>query len=64
MDLTVENKTCIDNLTYRELLSGRRLASVRDKWFQGETGDYWRERMEELRRKLEGKNEQRKLDSR
>jgi hypothetical protein len=49
MDLTPENKTYIDSLSYESLLSHNRFAPVGDKWFQGETGDYWLKRMRELR---------------
>lgn len=49
MDLTNENKSYIDNLSYEQLLSKWRFAPVGDPWFQGETGDYWGERMKELR---------------
>jgi hypothetical protein len=49
MDLTPKNKKYIDGLSYEELLSRWRFAPVGDKWFQGETGDYWSKRMKELR---------------
>ena len=49
MMLTPENKAIIDAKTYRELLSGVRFAPLGDKWFQGQTGDYWGKRMNELR---------------
>lgn len=49
MDLTPENKEYIDSLDYEQLLSHWRFAPVGDKWFQGETGDYWGKRMNELR---------------
>lgn len=49
MDLTPENKTHIDNLSYEGLLNHWRFAPVGDEWFQGETGVYWGERMKELR---------------
>ena len=41
MDLTKENKKDIDNLSYEQLLSRWRFAPPGDRWFQGETGDYW-----------------------
>ncbi len=41
MDLTPENKAYIDKLSYESLLSHWRLAPMGDKWFQGETGEYW-----------------------
>lgn len=49
MELTADNKKHIDNLTYEQLLSRWRFAPIGDPWFQGETGDYWGERMSELR---------------
>jgi len=49
MDLTRENKEHIDGLSYEQLLSKWRFAPVGDQWFQGETGDYWGNRMKELR---------------
>ncbi len=49
MQLTPENKAYIDSLDYEQLLNSWRTAPVGDKWFQGETGGYWRERMKELR---------------
>lgn len=49
MDLTPERKQHIDGLSYDQLLSRWRFAPVGDKWFQGETGDYWGKRMAELR---------------
>lgn len=54
MELTPENKTYIDSLSYRELLSKWRFAPVGDKWFQGETGKYWGKRMAELKAKDPG----------
>lgn len=49
MKLTEENKRAIDQKSYQELLSRWRNAPVGDKWFEGETGDYWAKRMKELR---------------
>jgi hypothetical protein len=49
MDLTAENKNHIDSLSYEELLSHWRFAPSGDKWFQGETGEYWGKRMAELK---------------
>ena len=46
MDLTTENKQHIDNLSYEELLRENRYAPIGDPWFQGDTGEYWLERME------------------
>ena len=54
MDLTPKNKEYIDNLSYRQLLSGWRFSEVGNPWFQGETGQYWGERMRELRSKPGG----------
>ncbi len=51
MDLTPKNKAYIDGLSYEALLGTWRIAPVGNKWFQGETGDYWRNRMAELRDK-------------
>lgn len=49
MVLTEENKKRIDGLSYEQLLSHWRFASIGDPWFQGETGDYWAKRMKDLR---------------
>jgi hypothetical protein len=49
MDLTDKNKIYIDSLSYEDLLRRWRFTPVGDTWFQGETGDYWGKRMEELR---------------
>jgi hypothetical protein len=49
MDLTPKNKEHIDSLGYEQLLSHWRFAPVGDPWFKGETGDYWKQRMSELR---------------
>ena len=49
MELTMENKRYIDSLSYKNLLSHWRFAPSGDKWFQGATGDYWGERMRQLR---------------
>ena len=57
MDLTRENKEYIDKMGYGDLLSHWRFAPVGDRWFQGETGKYWGERMKELRSQPGG-NEQ------
>jgi hypothetical protein len=51
MNLTDENKTYIDNLSYEELLEKWRFAPAGYEWFQGETGNYWGKRMSELREK-------------
>jgi len=57
MDLTPQNKAYIDALNYEQLLGQWRFAPFGDPWFQGETGKYWRERMNELRA-LPGGNEE------
>jgi hypothetical protein len=49
MDLTPENKKIIDNMSYYSLLAQWRNAPSGTPWFQGETGRYWGERMDELR---------------
>lgn len=49
MELTEENKKYIDSLSHYDLLSKKRYAPIGDKWFQGETGKYWGERMAKLR---------------
>ena len=49
MDLTEENRNHIDSLSYEQLLRHWRFAYVGDPWFQGETGEYWGERMSKLR---------------
>jgi len=49
MDLTPENKASIDARSYEGLLAKWRYAAVGDPWFQGETGEYWGERMAKLR---------------
>lgn len=48
MKLTKENKAEIDKKSYEELLRGWRHAPPGDKWFDGETGKYWAERMQTL----------------
>ncbi|HBC94343.1 MAG TPA: hypothetical protein DCZ10_15950 [Pelotomaculum sp.] len=49
MDLTEKSKKYIDSLSYESLLARWRFAPVGDPWFQGETGDYWRKRMSEIK---------------
>ena len=51
MELTVGNKKYIDSLEYQELLSKWRFSRPGNPWFQGETGNYWEERMRELRKR-------------
>jgi hypothetical protein len=48
MKLTEEAKKYIDSLTYLQLLKKWRFSPVGDDWFQGETGQYWANRMKEL----------------
>ena len=50
MNLTPDNKAFIDSLSYQGLLRRWRVAPIGDPWFQGETGEYCGERMNELRR--------------
>jgi len=57
MDLTSENKEHIDNMSYESLLSQWRNSPDGNPWFQGETGRYWGERMNELRPKSGGDSE-------
>jgi len=54
MKLTTANKAHIDAMSYESLLDQWRNAPVGSPWFQGETGDYWGERMKELRAKPGG----------
>lgn len=49
MKLTEENKKKIDSMSYEALLGHWRFAPSGDPWFQGETGEYWAQRMKELR---------------
>ena len=57
MNLTPDIKSHIDNLSYEELLRQWRTAPSGSPWFQGETGTYWSNRMNELRRRPGGDNE-------
>ena len=50
MELTKENKEHIDSMSYEELLSHWRFGKVGDRWFQGATGEYWSNRMFELKK--------------
>jgi len=56
MELTKENKNHIDSLSYEQLLSQWRFASMGSPWFQGETGDYWGSAMNTKKKEI-GKNE-------
>jgi hypothetical protein len=49
MKLTPATKKRIDGLTYFRLLRVWRFAAVGSPWLEGETGQYWRERMAQLR---------------
>jgi len=49
VNLTPENKEHIDSLSYYVLLSRWRFSPSGDLWFQGETGDYWGKRMNEIK---------------
>jgi hypothetical protein len=57
MKLTDKTKQYIDSLSYERLLLHWRFAPVGDKWFEGETGEYWTKRMSELRNLPNGENE-------
>ena len=54
MDLTPENKALIDKMSYTQLLNKWRFAPSGDPWFQGETGEYWGDRMNEKRNENPG----------
>lgn len=54
MDLTEENKATIDAKSHYELLERWRFAPSGDEWFQGATGQYWKERMALMRDKDPG----------
>lgn len=49
MNLTPKLKQFIDGLTYQQLLSRWRFAPIGDPWFQDETGEYFAQRMADLR---------------
>ena len=57
MKLTDELKAEIDLKTYEQLLSGWRNISIGSPIFQGESGDYWGKRMNELRNQPNGNEE-------
>jgi len=44
-------------MSYEGLLSWWRNVPIGDPWFQGETGEYWGERMRDLRSRPGGKAE-------
>ena len=49
MKLTDQGKKHIDALSYEGLLEWWRNAPCGDPWFEGDTGRYWRKRMDDLR---------------
>jgi len=49
MKLTPKLKAQIDAKSYEQLLSRWRFAPVGDPMFQGESGDYWADRMSKMR---------------
>lgn len=49
MKLTSENKATIDALAHQELIVRWVYAPPSDVWFQDETGQYWSERVNEIR---------------
>lgn len=57
MKLTPERKAEIDAKSLESLLSRWRFAPAGDPWFEGETGDYWGARMNELRARPGGQEE-------
>ena len=52
MELTKKNKAIIDGKDYYTLLKSWRFDSSASEWFQGETGEYWSQRMEELKNQI------------
>lgn len=54
MELTEKRRKYIDGLSYEALLSRWRFAPVGDPWFEGETGQYWSQRMTQERSKPGG----------
>lgn len=55
--MTQEQKAWIDNASYTTLLERWRFAPAGDPLFQGQTGEYYKQRMAELRNQPGG-NEQ------
>lgn len=45
MKLTKTRKKHIDRLDYLHLLNRWRFASIEDHWIEGETGNYWEQRL-------------------
>ena len=55
MELTKKNKDHIDALSVRSLLERWRIPLIScDPWLEGETGDYWLERIGKVRNKPGG----------
>ena len=54
VELTPERKAYIDHLSYDALLSRWRHAPIGDQMFQGDSGEYWSRRMQELRQRGAG----------
>lgn len=49
MELTPANKATIDSMTYEQLLARQQSAPKGNVWLEGETGQYWVQRMKSLR---------------
>ena len=49
MQLTPECKATIDSMSYQDLLSQWRFSPIGDPMFQEESGEYFAERMKQLR---------------
>ena len=49
MQLTVELQEIIDKLTYKQLLIGWRYANAGNEMFEGDSGEYWYKRMQEIK---------------
>lgn len=52
MKLNKEIKDKIDNLDYQAMLSKWRFSPVGDSMFEGESGEYFENRMNELKKQL------------
>tara|TARA_Y100001973_G_C5188828_1_gene329587 strand:+ start:1846 stop:2043 length:198 start_codon:yes stop_codon:yes gene_type:complete len=52
--MDIKEKEYIDSLSYEQLLSAVRFAPIGDPLFQGEKGEYWLKRMNQLRSKPDG----------
>jgi len=48
MNLTPQVKAYIDGLSVTHLIRNWRCSKFGDAWFQGESGDYWTDRMRKL----------------